>query len=519
MSATQGAHVYGIAAYAAQPQKMWMKLAALVLVLMTASAGSAQDSQPESKKDPVGVSSTGLRGLDRIGMPIGEEGISVAGTAGFGYLESMGSVKGSHQSYAGRLAIGAHIIEGLSASLMFDGHYDRHPDDGMGKDSSAVGDPQIMARYGLRLNPDMQLGFEAGFRAPGSKAPSVKLSASTVDLKALLALLQLRPLSIHVLAGFRMNNSYKAAPDLNRIREGDRISLGMSSGHQVLAGLGAHYAVSKTLGTYLEATADPILRKGVLSASPMRVAIGGRYTVAPGLLLEATITGALNKRPDLSPNAPLVPIEPRVQVALGLRYSFLQPEPPPKAPPVVEAPPPPVEEEAPVETSAALQGLVMDEYGAPLAGARVQLSCGETVFEATTDENGAYNFEEVPYGQISVEVSKEGYASADWRLLFDADAAGQQVPASLKKTEPLGQLRGLVRSFKSEPLSATVDVRDKKNKPVTSVETDSDGRFQVDLKEGTYRVKVTADGYRPQKRKIVVRERGVTILNLDLRSK
>ena len=496
-----------------------MALLALSFAASQATAALAQESE-SSTKDPVGASSTGLRGLDRIGMPIGEEGMTVAGTAGFGYLESMGSVKGSHQRYAGRLAMGAHLVAGLSAALVLDGRYDRHPDDGMGKDSSMVGDPQLVARYGLRLDPEVQLGFEAGLRVPGSEAPSVKLSASTVDLKALVALMQLKPVSLHVLAGFRIDNSRNAAPDLSRLREGDRISLGMSAGNQILSGLGAHYAVSKELAAYVEGTFEPILGHGVAKSSPMRATIGARYALMEGLLIEGTITAALNKRPDVAPDAPLVPIEPRVLVALGLRYSFLQPEPPAKPPPEVEPPPvvaAPVEE-APVQT-AALHGVIMDEFGAPLAGARVELTSGEAAFEVFTDDKGAYNFPEVPYGQITVAASADGYVPVDWQVLFDADAAGQQVPVNLKKAAPLGQLRGLVRSWNSEPLPATVDIRSEKGKAVTTVQADAEGQFQVDLEEGTYRVKVSAPGYKPQTSKVRLRERGVTILNLDLRDK
>ena len=516
MPAIHAAHIFGDRAAWNGPQGRWPAWLALMLILALGSPALAQESDQPSK-DPVAASSTGLRGLDRIGMPIGEEGISVAGTAGFGYLESMGSVKGSHQRYAGRLAIGAHLVEGLSAALVLDGRYDRHPNDGMGKDSSAVGDPQVLVRYGLRLNPEVQLGFEGGLRVPGSEAPSVKLSASTVDLKALLALMQLKPVSIHVLAGFRIDKSSNAAPELDRLREGDRISLGMSAGNQILSGLGAHYVVNKDLSAYLEGTYEPILGHHVVSYSPIRMGIGARYNLMPGLLIEGTVTAALNKRPSVAPTAPLVPIEPRVLVMVGLRYSFMQPEPARKTseeepPPVIAAPEP-----EPIKT-AEFHGLVMDEYGAPLGGARVELRAGDTALEAFTDDNGLYNFESVPFGQITIEASADGYSTVDWQVLFDADVAQQQVPVNLKKAEPLGQLRGLVRSWNSEPISASVEIRDERNKPVTSAQADAEGRFEIDLHEGTYKVKVTARGYKSQTHKISVGERGVTILNLDLRS-
>ena len=199
----------------------------------------------------------------------------------------------------------------------------------------------------------------------------------------------------------------------------------------------------------------------------------------------------------------------------------MQPEPPAKPPPEVEPAPvvaAHVEEPSPVQT-ASLNGVIMDEFGAPLAGARVELSSGETALEVFTDDKGVYTFSDVPFGQITVAVTADGYVPVDWQVLFDADAAGQQVPVNLKKAAPLGQLRGLVRSWNSEPIAATVDIRNEKGKPVTTAQADAEGRFQVDLKEGAYRVKVSAPGFKPQTSKVRLRERGVTILNLDLRSK
>jgi HSP20 family molecular chaperone IbpA len=46
----------------------------------------------------------------------------------------------------------------------------------------------------------------------------------------------------------------------------------------------------------------------------------------------------------------------------------------------------------------------------------------------------------------------------------------------------------------------------------------ADGRFEIDVGPGRYRVTIAAPGYKTQTRQVDVEENGVTVLNVDLRT-
>src|SRR5271155_1140505 len=62
-------------------------------------------------------------------------------------------------------------------------------------------------------------------------------------------------------------------------------------------------------------------------------------------------------------------------------------------------------------TSATISGTVVDDGGAPVAGARVQLH-GGTSYEATTDANGNFSIDSVTAGFYVLAVNKPGFDSA-----------------------------------------------------------------------------------------------------------
>jgi hypothetical protein len=48
-------------------------------------------------------------------------------------------------------------------------------------------------------------------------------------------------------------------------------------------------------------------------------------------------------------------------------------------------------------------------------------------------------------------------------------------------------------------------------------ESGDDGRFEIELAPGRYRVTISASGYRAQSRNVRVDQNGVAILNVDMR--
>lgn len=491
-----------------------LRLVALLLGLLALTTVV----QAEDDATPVDVAADGLAGLDHIGMPMGGPDAAVGLQVGYGWTESIGTYPGSHHRLMGQAAASLPILPGLSAALRFDGRFDVHPDDGLGIDVGGVGEPALGARYGAALSKDFQLGGEANVRMPGTSAPSVKLSATTVELKALAAYLGFRPLSLHALAGFRFDNSGHAAPDRARLREGDRIALGLSEGNHLLLGLGAHYRFSEATSGYAEWTFDPMPGYGVILASPMRLSVGARQRLDLHWQLEAKLVGSLSRRPDIASDAPMVPIEPRIALSFGIRYVFA--EPPPVPLPVEPDLPEEPEEAPPAPTQGPLSGTLLGPDGAPLTGARVKISRGEASWEASTDDEGHYHIERIPFGELTLEASAEGYRPLSWTFDHSAEGPGAEPVAAkqLEREHPTGQLRGLIRSWNSEPLAADVVISDLGGKPVQQASSDREGRFQLELPEGAYRVKVSAPGHKSQQRRVRIHYRGVTILNVDLRT-
>jgi hypothetical protein len=179
---------------------------------------------------------------------------------------------------------------------------------------------------------------------------------------------------------------------------------------------------------------------------------------------------------------------------------------PPGSPTALEvrmrlAPPPP----------GRLKVVVLDIRGrAPLAG--VLVKAGEV--EGLSDAKGLALLEGVPPGPVEVQVTAEGFrpmreavivlSGEEVSLELPLLPAGQLVPATLT-----GQVRS-VREGK--PLRALLSIPEAR----VRLRTDPRGTFQVQLKQGRYRVIFSAPGHITQTKDISVREGEQAIFNVDL---
>ncbi|HVU03218.1 MAG TPA: carboxypeptidase regulatory-like domain-containing protein [Polyangiaceae bacterium] len=483
--------------------------ARLVLLLLL------EPALARAEGSPLGDTASALPGIVRVGVPgLGPRRVAVAGTAGYGMTESQGAGDGAHHRLGGTAAVGVAPISALELALRFDGRYDLHPDDGQGTHGAGVGDPRFIARFGAAASSSFRVGVEAAAWLPGKDAPSVAFDATTLDAKLLGAYAPEGGPVVGLAAGFRLDQSKNAAPDLARLRSGDRLALGLSDSSAVLAGLGVSYPLSSTelLG---EVSADLLVGSKApgLGKSPMRVDLGVRHHLSRSLALEVLGEVSPSGRPGLAPTDPLVPVEPRFSLMAGLRFRLpfdAEPEPAP-GPTGPEQKTP--EQKTPVAaaaTTGSLRVVVLAEDGTGVPDATVTVKVGE---EARPLENagGTYSAKDLPVGPVAVSVTAEGFAPAEQSVNVTA-AESAPTEIRLKALAPSGQLRGLIRSFAGKGISATIHVEPGDGE----VKTDGQGAFTLDVPPGDYEVSIRAQGFKEQRRKVHVDENGVTVINAEL---
>ena len=421
--------------------------------------------------------------------------VSAAGSVGYGVTESQ-SGEGAHHRAEGSLAATLapfHHAPELALSLAFEGRYDRHP----GGDDGAVGLPRLSLFGAHTVSPKLQLGAALSWALQGERAPSLDLSAPVIAALALGAY-QLAPRTLLSLqAGFRLDESARAAPDVKRLSPADRMALGLSDFHALPVGiaviqrLGLLELAGELSGELLLGAKAPSVLK-----SPLRAALVARVLLRAGLSLEVLARVGLRQRPRYGRETPLIPVDPRFVVGVGLRFA------PEAAAPKAPAP------RAPRRSS--LHGTVTDADGAQLAAVRVALQLGADTYTVKTAVDGSFSLQDLPRGEAELRITDDGIEPVAQTVRLDRP----EVEVSVRVTRrAIGtQLRGLVRSFAGTPLPAKVRVLSAGS----SVTADNDGRFVLELPPGVYQVEIECDGYLTQQRRVSVQENGVTVLNVEL---
>jgi hypothetical protein len=418
--------------------------------------------------------------------------ITAAGTAGYGITESQAG-EGAHHRGEASVAVALRPVPALAVSLSFDGRYDAHP----GGDDGAVGLPSLSLVYARALTQSIFAGGALSLSLPGQTAPSLDFAAAVLTASALGAFTLAPNWLLLAQLGVRLDNSAHAAPDVERLSLADRLALGLSDFHAVPLGA----AITTGLGPAQvsgELSCDLLVGKGApsLRYSPLRAAVVTRLPVARSLSLELLARLSLSARPDYERVYPLLPVEPRFSLGLGLRYAAEDP--------------PQVTVHQPEHTE--VYATVTDTEGAVFRDALVVLRVGSHVDSARSGEDGSIHFHAVPRGEAQLQVTAEEIEPLERRVLLDRS----ELAISLQVTRHShgSQLRGLVRSFEGLPLQAAIRVLPEGR----SVSADKDGRFMLELAPGSYQVEIECSGYRTQRRKVTVQQNGVTLLNVELRT-
>ena len=370
--------------------------------------------------DDAGLADNALPGVVRIGLPgLQRTGAwSAAGSTGYGLIESQAANEGTHHRLTGTVAVGFTPTFGLDLALRVDGRRDAHPADAQGSDTSYNGEPSLIARYGRWAGNTVWSG-ELGLRVPGREAPSLALDAAVVDAKTGFAH-RTRNFTLATMAGFRLDRSAQAKPDLALTRRGDRVGLGLSDFNAALVGIGIAHQRNGT--TWLaEFSADVLIGGPKPSQSPMRVGVGVQQRLGTYWQAFAVLESSPSARPGNASTDRLIPIEPRFSGRVGVAYTFgtrnvdkliapLEVAPSAKdevARPIDEKPAEvkPPEEALPQTPAGQLRGLIRSFKGQGLQSAVRVEPLG---VEARTDEEGAFAVD-VPPGTYQVKIVTKGY--------------------------------------------------------------------------------------------------------------
>jgi hypothetical protein len=480
------------------------RAAACALLLVAPESALASDVGPGSSARPA---------LHRAGVPEANRAgeVAAAVTVSGGVTEALSDADSAHGRAAASGAAAVSVARFLDVGARLQARYDRHASDLRGVDDGFLFQPELSSRLSLR-SAAWGFGLEAAAWLPGGPDVGTSLSALSADGRLLLSR-HASALVLAAFAGYRLDRSAEAAAAAERLRFGDRVALGASDYDQLLCGLGAGYALGRTL-LFGEASAQLLLGGPKLSESPLWISLGVRHALGrSGLSVELAFDGLLSSRPTtFDAGAPLVPIEPRAGLAVGLRYRFGHAQAArPAAPRKVEPPPPPVVAAPAAAKPASVELALLDDQGQPLRAAAVTIRQGDQETPLPESEPGRYRVEVPKPGRAKLSIKADGFQPVEREIELGAGLP-LRLDVKAEPALPAGQVRGLVRAYNGKPLAASVRVEPAG----VSTKTDSEGFFQLDVPPGEYEVVIEAPGYAPQRRKAKVEKQGVVIVNADL---
>jgi hypothetical protein len=133
-----------------------------------------------------------------------------------------------------------------------------------------------------------------------------------------------------------------------------------------------------------------------------------------------------------------------------------------------------------------------------------------------TFPDGHFEFRDVPLGAVSLGVAEPGFDRVKVEFGPEQPRTSEIV---LRPAVPAGQVRGKVLDLQGMPVVAQVKVNgDGGSRPGSEqvVVVAPDGSFELDLTPGRYLVRFEHADFAPQRRSIVVKDKGVVILNIAL---
>jgi hypothetical protein len=513
--------------------RRWGSVAIACVASVTPSLAYAQTPTPgddttvsataEPAAPPVGYGGLpgGLHAQTAEVLPVGT--LELGLLSGYGTRKKLLSADHTFNRAIGDIAVAYAPVAHLMLGLSLDGRYDKHKGPAMMSDDGYVGDPHLLVRAGTRFG-QLAVGGQLGVWVPGKNAPSIAASATTVDARALVSF----DAGFGVVsadAGFRVDNSAKAVDHPEKLTIGDQVSLGVSEFSAFLAGAQLRIAAGRRAYVALEGSTDvfvgdkapsAILRGGAMAG----IAVSDMVTII-GFIEAAKVPGLDYKTVAMTGKVVLVPYEPTVTGGLGVQARFGRSRRVATSQIVRNERPEPV---VVIET-ADVSGVVIDDVGKPVVGARIEVKLKNNTGTAITDDKGAYTIAKLPIGktvdgktelddtgaQVTAEVANKKPGSATLTLAKGANAVPR---IALDPMLPPGQLRAVIINVAtSRPIAGATVTIEPGGITATS---GSDGKFQVDLPPGQYKLTVTARGLAQQQLDVNIQQNGVAIKNIDM---
>ncbi|HZJ64855.1 MAG TPA: carboxypeptidase-like regulatory domain-containing protein [Kofleriaceae bacterium] len=493
-------------------------------------AATAPDDEAPPPRVGYGAMPGGLHTATAEVLPPGT--VEIAATGGFGYRKGLVNDAHTFSRLAGDIAVAYAPVRHLMIGLSGDGRIDLHskvadPQTMMPRDdNNAVGTPQLLVRVGTALGR-VSVGGQLGIWLPGRSFPSLPLGATSVDALALLSV-NAGFGQFTLDAGFSIDNSGETVDPDKNYSVGDQVSLGASKFNAALAGAALRVPAGQRGYVELEGSLHafvgsgapgPIVRGGAMAGIAVTDAVTLIGYVELAHVPEPTFD--MTKSPS---RILLVPYEPMVTGGVGLQARFggkpRRPPPPPEGGTVG-----PAEGPREVIELAEVSGVVVDDAGNPVVGAAVAIRLKNTAGKTTTDEKGAYTIAKLPIGktvggktdlddtaaELSAEVANKKPGSATLTLARGANTAPRIV---LDPMLPPGQLRAKIINIGTTRAVAGATVTIEPG-GVTAT-SGPDGKLQVDLAPGHYKLTVTARGLAPQQLDVIIDPNGVAIKNIEL---
>lgn len=490
------------------------------------SAGAQAAGESTSDAAPLADGIDGLPGLYRLGVPATPAPRAGGGAwLHYGYTEPQNGEADGHHRLGGTLAVGGALWPYLAAAVRVDTRHDVHGEDPLGGDSGTVIDVTPILRVGAEVVPGVHVGAEGRLAFAGAAATD-GVAPPTFDGR-LQGAARFGRETVALYAGYRTAQGGAVIDDADQLRPGDRVVLGVSEYGALLLGVGFVHSLERT-DLLAEVTWDILLGGGAPAAvqSPLRLGVGARHWLVPGLALHAQLEVSPGGRAPSTTGDPLVPVEPRVLALLGVTLrlpELVQQREPVARPPAPPPPPQPSPEETPSPAvpppePAALRITVSDETGHPISDALVtiEMPAGEgreaKTLQVPLEELNVYALEGLEAGQVDVTISAALLQPHSQQLSLSAGETAEVQVKLAKDVSAGSQLRGLVRDYSGAGIAASIRVRPGD----FQVTCNQAGEFVLDVPPGTYDVVITAEGYRSQTRRLKVRKEGVTVLNADL---